>query len=155
MSASVDCKVCTWQKAMLDSLLLSLTVLPTVLPVTAGKRRLFKNDFTPTPNSAIADFTEADFTGYASDALAIGTPANLNDNVDCCVTAGAFTATAGSPFVPNTIYGVYMTDGTPTLWYAAARFPVPVPIAAAGDFLNVRFFWSLMLQLDTLISLEE
>jgi hypothetical protein len=107
-----------------------------IAPATnASAVKLFKNDFTPTSASVLADFTEAAFTGYAAVVLtaAMLTPIitgpgikSLHGNID-------FIA-SGSP-TPETIFGYYVTSpgAAPTTMSLAERFTNPVPIAVAGD----------------------
>jgi hypothetical protein len=101
---------------------------------------LFKTNVTPTPESTIATFTEADFTGYSSVAMTGYNPAYWQ-------TQGAAIAFAippaifqpASPFtITNTIYGYYVVlTGTPDVLIGAELLSSPVPMADITDQLIV------------------
>jgi hypothetical protein len=73
------------------------------------KVRLFKNNYTPTQASLLADFTASDVVGYAEQPLVIDT---VTDNLDGTSTASGpliiWTPTATT--TTNSIYGVYVVD---------------------------------------------
>jgi len=96
---------------------------------------LFRNDFIPTTNSVLADFTEANFVGYAPQTLSTPNPAFLNGGQAAEVDADlvTFTQTAGPAQV---VYGYFIYD--PALVVVAAqRFPAPVNMTGAGASLDV------------------
>jgi hypothetical protein len=100
---------------------------------------LFKNDLTPTINTVLADFSEADFSGYSLVGpiqwgnMFINT---AGQGVIVSLTSCQFIAT-GSTF-QDVIYGYYVTQGTaPVLLRFAERFPAPVAISAANDAVVV------------------
>ena len=99
--------------------------------------RLFKNNYTPVDDSVLADFTEADYQGYA-----FLTPALWS--IVALVGGRAFTqaeplvylCTGGA--TPNTIYGYYATDVVSGNVVLAERFvPGPIAMAIAGDTLTI------------------
>jgi len=94
---------------------------------------LYKNDYVPTPFSLTADFTTADYTGYAAQAVAAASwnATTLSDGSAGLVGPGLFFDATGSS-VTNVIYGYYITDaaGTNTLW--AERFDAPRGITGPG-----------------------
>lgn len=88
--------------------------------------RLFKNDYTPADGSALGDFTEADFSGYAEivihpgdwdDVAIVSNVAEMQTTV-----APSWTATAGTP---NTVYGWYLAYTGSGIVVAAQRFDSP------------------------------
>lgn len=92
----------------------------------------FKNDFTPDINSEVADFVEADFSGYASKAI---TSANweITPGNPCIAEYPVQTVTADANGQDQTVYGIYVTydDDNTLAWYE--RFPTPRYIDVNGD----------------------
>jgi hypothetical protein len=101
------------------------------------KLHLYANDFSPSPSSVLANFTEATFDGYAAlaSALLMGPSRNLDGSFE--VSGNANWAMTGST-TPNTIYGAYITDFTGTQLLFANRFDQPVPMVDAFSSLNTR-----------------
>jgi len=99
---------------------------------------LFQNDISPTPETVVGDFDEADFTGYAAEAGVDFGAAYLDEpNLEAKLTIPTvqFSATGGA--TPNTIYGGYITDAAGTYLYGSQRFAVPIQINSIGDAV----FW--------------
>lgn len=100
---------------------------------------LFVGPFTPNPESAIGDLTEATFTGYARFAL---TPATGPVNPE---SAGISAADWPRAIFTNTdalysgvAYGWFIADvATHGKLFAAASFPSPIPITGAGASVSV------------------
>lgn len=116
--------------------------------LNGAKMKLFKNNLMPTPNSVIADFEIADFTGFStSTALVWGTPYYQADGTPV-VLAGAktFIVTSADPVVGNTIYGYYITDGAGTALLYSERFDSPVLMAIVGTGITVEPAFSLQSQ---------
>lgn len=88
--------------------------------------RLFKNNFTPVAGSVLADFTIADFTGYASITLTGSQSGGtwsvpvISGGVAVSIygTSATFTITAGT----QTIYGWYLVGVSTNKVYAAQAF---------------------------------
>lgn len=130
-------------RALLDALLGSLGTRPAAALLTTPKIELYTaRTAQPSINSAYADFTFANFSGYANAALVLSGPVNPGPNSAALIANANFIATTASPFVPNTILGYAVTDGASVL-YAAEEFTSPVPIASAGDFLDLNFLFIL------------
>ena len=97
------------------------------------KARLYKNNLTIAVGTVLADFTEADFSGYASAALAgftaaaiVGHSANTDGNQ-------IIWTVSASPSTTNNIYGVYITDaGNTKLYGAVAAASAPIAMAVGG-----------------------
>jgi hypothetical protein len=107
--------------------------------IGAGKIRLYKVATLPSNASLLADFTEADFPGYAAVQL-----------VAANWTLAAVTAHVASSSYPlinwtrnatgaaQNIYGWYLTDGANTKLYACAQITSgPLVIQNNGDAVNV------------------
>lgn len=106
-------------------------------PLEAPTIRLFSNDFSPSENSVVGDFTECAFTGYA--AVAGATWGTVGDDVDGSVyvsTDSAEFKSTGSAVQENA-YGWYLTDAAGTALYAFQRFDEPVYFADLGDVLTL------------------
>lgn len=89
------------------------------------KLRLFKNNITPDQDTETADFTEADFTGYAektltrsgwSDPTTVSNKARMDYSVE-----QIWTCSGGS----NTIYGYYVVGTTSGVCLWAQLFASP------------------------------
>lgn len=98
--------------------------------------RLFKNNFTPTPASVFADFTECDFIGYAAVQInsKFGTPYKVIDGkYQTDSSAFTFTQTSGSA---QTAYGWYLTwyDGVTTTVRKSGVFVSPLSFAPGASF---------------------
>lgn len=97
--------------------------------------RLFKNDHTPVSGDTVGAYTEADFDGYPgftaltwAAAFVNATPAGETD-----ATNIVWTKSAGA--TGNTIYGVYITDGSNVLTYAE-RFAAPILMTSTGAAID-------------------
>lgn len=96
---------------------------------------LFKNNFIPTSNSVLADFTEAAFPGYAPGTIIMSTPAFLNGQgrAEADADLVTFTATGASA---EMIFGFFLYDAGLVVRYAE-RFNAPQPMTVAGAALDV------------------
>lgn len=107
-----------------------------VLFATTLVLRLFKNNISPNNASVLADFTEANFTGYAAITL----------------TGGSWTTTAGAPSVAayaqqtfsssaaqaaQSVYGYYITRTATSRVWAYERFSTTQTIQGATDTISV------------------
>jgi len=101
-----------------------------------GSLRLYKNELTPTVDSILADFTVANFTGYANKTIATwGTP-YLDALGLATVLGGLQTWTCTDAVTPNQIYGCYYVDAGGELIFAE-RFSSPIPMGSADEVLNM------------------
>lgn len=104
------------------------------------KVHLFKNDYTPVPGSLFANFTEADFTGYAAQDLAMNLPVTVSGKATCTNNV-VMSFTMGTPGTTNTVYGYYVALNADTFGYGrllwAERFDNPVFFTNSGDQLNL------------------
>lgn len=105
--------------------------------VNAGSLKLFKNNLTPTAATVNGDFTEANFTGYASKTI---TAATWNAAVGISGKAYATYPNqlwTKSGATGNDIYGWYHQDSTGAL-LACERF-ASAPISMNVDGENLSF----------------
>jgi len=97
---------------------------------------LFQNDIVPSPSTLLADYTLADYDGYAAEAITWGA-VSISDDGDPEVIgiAGEFRPTGAT--TPNAIYGCLILSGAGAL-LAAARFDdAPLPMNAVTDVIIV------------------
>lgn len=94
--------------------------------------KLFKNDHVPASDDVNADYTEANFSGYASVALGDWNAAFLNtdDKGEIDADPASFVHNGGG--TSNTIYGAYVVDNAGDVIYAE-RFDAPRVMSANGD----------------------
>jgi len=100
--------------------------------------RIFKNNYTPVALSVVGDFTEADYSGYASQTPVFPVP-GVSGNVSSS-TAAMLTFLRGVGATSNDCYGWYATAtfGGVTKLVDAKRFAVtPKSMAVVGDGINV------------------
>lgn len=115
----------------LTAAIAALTASPTL--------HLFKNNFTPTNISTIADFTEADYTGYAASTVAAWIAvAWQSQGAAVAYAAGSHTFQPSGTTVGNVIYGYYLASGdmTPHL-IGAELLSVPFSLASPLDQLVI------------------
>jgi len=96
---------------------------------------LFVNNFIPTSDAVLADFTEASFPGYAPLSLSTPNPAFLNGQGRGEVDADLATFTATGVSAQNAFGYFLYTAGLVVV--AAERFAAPQPMMAAGSSLDV------------------
>jgi hypothetical protein len=113
----------------------ALLTTPSIELFTAWSGRL-------NPQSTYSQATVATFSGYAITAITLSGPVEFADSIWGMIGTVNFIATTGSPFVPDTILGYMLTNGTGTL-YGGEFFQNPVPIAAPTDFLTLNFAFPL------------
>lgn len=102
------------------------------------KLHLFKNDAEIDAETVLSDLTEADFSGYASQAITWSTtytdPASGPGASD--ISTLTFSHNGGG--TANTVYGWYMTmnDGTERL-LAAVKYPSSKSFSSAVDIQEI------------------
>lgn len=107
-------------------------------PWDGAKIRLYKNNVEPDPSMELADFEQADFTGYGdSSDIVWGTPFFKTDG-SACVTSDLKVFTVGStPTVFNTLYGYVVLDDAGTGWIFGRKFDTPIVLSGAGQAVEV------------------
>ncbi len=98
--------------------------------------KLYKNNYTPVAGSTEANFTEADFTGYASITLAGATWAFTQASPSYAqYPQQTFTSSADQ--TTQNIYGYYIVQVTSGKIMAAELFAAPYPISNNGDTIKI------------------
>ena len=128
----------TYGQTFLLSVIAALKTAPTNPLVNMGKVRLTTQaGFNPQPLLTIAELSpnEANYSGYTAGgiALTLSSPVLLGTGAVGNSQAVEFIASTASPFVPSTLTGYWIDDGTNVI--AMEAFSTSIPIAAAYDFL--------------------
>jgi len=117
--------------------MLGLVTLPALDTITI---KLFKEPITPGADVVAADFTEADYSGYADvEAPKVGSP--YRDNVgNVCMSFESAHFQPTSFDVENTIYGWFAVGGSGTMNGSVIGWQVfssPVVLATPAQALDV------------------
>lgn len=106
---------------------------PTTGAMKAPTIHLFQNDIWPSPGMTLADFEEADFTGYtAFEAAVWGTVyVGTDGKARCTLESHQFQGTGTT--VGNVIFGWYLSDEPPTKVHLAGRFEEAISMVSATD----------------------
>jgi hypothetical protein len=117
------------------------TLAPAALAI---KIKLAQNNFAPSEQSAIGDFTEATFPGYTDIPCVVGTqpegldPTSLDSLIYLKGPAGGFQYLTTGPWVADqTVYGYYLVDNAGTTLYASQLFPAPITLTGSGQILDI------------------
>jgi hypothetical protein len=101
---------------------------------TANLRlHLFQNNYTPADGDTVANYTEANFTGYSPPILGPWTPATIAAPRAVATCTPVLFAVGPVPTVGNQVYGYYVTDVTGSLVWAERDPGAPVPMLNNGD----------------------
>ncbi len=102
---------------------------------------LFKNDFIPTLDSVLADFTECNFAGYAPQSISTPNPAIVNGNGRGEVEADpVIWLSSGGPV--QTAFGYFIYDlALGVHWCQRFNAPAPMGVAGAEAKVTVFFTW--------------
>jgi hypothetical protein len=94
-------------------------LIAVVTYLVSSKIKLFKSNTVITPDTVLADLTEADYTGYVAQTVtAWGTPV-LNGDGKAETIAPSHTFAPTSPTtVPNIVYGYWVEDTAGNLLWA-------------------------------------
>lgn len=111
-------------------LLLSLIWRDAAVPALPWYLILYSNNFTPTPASVLANFTQATFTGYSPSELTRGnwqapTMVGNKSRIQYGTAPITWTATAGF----QTIYGYVIFQGVTNTGIIAERFATPIDLS--------------------------
>jgi hypothetical protein len=99
--------------------------------------RLFKNNVTPAETDAAAAYTEADFLGYGSAALA-GANWTKTEGAPSDVQYAQQTFTSNAAQATQNVYGYFYTRSVSGRVAGAERFSdAPVPITNNGDNIKI------------------
>lgn len=103
---------------------------------------LYKNNFTPVHGMILSDFVEADFTGYAAQAITTFGSSTLTGGFYAQTQAALATFTQSGTSVTCDVYGYYMTDSGGTLVYAELNPNGVVSMSATGlTYVVLPNFW--------------
>lgn len=94
---------------------------------------LYQNDYFPTLNSVIADFTDATYPGYVRQNVNFPNAEQFDPQGHCFIVGNALTfLSTGAPQPHQRIYGYYISNaaGNRIVW--AERFPRRVWVRQAG-----------------------
>lgn len=108
--------------------------------LTGKTVNLYKNDYVPVNTSVTANFTPANFAGYAAKAQNYPNAAVDNGDGTATLTGDLVTFTPTANTTPNQIYGYYVTDpadGNKTIY--AERF-AGAPFTVGADLLQFAFY---------------
>lgn len=94
--------------------------------------RLFQNNYTPIATTVIADFTEANFSGYASQLMGSGTVSGPDGSNRWVLTFAQRTWTK-SGATGNSIYGYWVEQATPTAMWAERFAAAPIDMNTDGN----------------------
>jgi hypothetical protein len=104
---------------------------------------LFQNNIVPNLTTTLGDLTVADFTGYAPVTVTAWDATHLDpitgEPVIESTTPLVFTQTGTT--IVNTIYGLYLEDGSGNL-LSAEKFDTPIQMDTTGKQINalIRLF---------------
>lgn len=100
--------------------------------------RLFKNNITPGPSSVLADFTQADYSGYSAQAWTSSALSGSADGSGRAYISGAqltFAHSGGG--TSNTVYGVYVVQTGSGVVLLAKRLATPKTMSSSDHFIKV------------------
>lgn len=101
---------------------------------------LYKNNYVPTPASALSDFVECDFSGYAEVDLSgeWSSPVlNLDGEYEMSTDPHSYTQHGGA--TGNTVYGIFIDDGTEVVICRRFDTPIAANPGSLGFELTVLF----------------
>ena len=98
-----------------------------------GLVRLFKNDFTPTRSSVLADFVEADFSGYIEkNPTSLDTSNATLNRHEAVMSSVSFQHNGGAE--SNIVYGWYMVSSIVDVFQ---KFDTEKRMATADDRIDI------------------
>lgn len=109
-----------------------------------AEMHLFKNNFTVSSTAVLADFTEADFDGYALGTMGDITdfaPAKVDGDGNVSRVMNLLINFAGDPTqtTPNTIYGWYLTSVSSGILLQAGNFVTPLDFTVPNAQLDMEY----------------
>lgn len=99
--------------------------------------KLFKSNTNPNGTETAGTFTEANFTGYASQALNTFPAFGLDGSNNAASTAGVYTFTQTGTGVTNDIYGYYCVTAGGLLVFSERDPNAPFAMNATGRVYQV------------------
>lgn len=101
-----------------------------------AKVKLYQNDFNPAADTELADLTEADFGGYAEQAVTWGEP-YVDSNDKPSVAAASVQFNRGATGDDNLVYGYYVVNAAEDKLLWAERYEEPVNMSTNTDAILV------------------
>jgi hypothetical protein len=99
--------------------------------LNGAKVHLYQNNYIPSKSSALADFTECTYAGYAAQSAGTwGAPYVGVDGLPH-VTCPSLQFQSTDGVTPNVAYGVYVTNAGSTVLLFSGLFDQPVPMIDA------------------------
>jgi hypothetical protein len=109
-----------------------------------GTIRLFQNDFTPSADSILADFTIATFTGYLNVTLTAWSAPYLNSAGNGAILSPLAQFNAASPYtIGNLVYGYFILDAAGDLVLGGRFTDAPISMAASGNHIAALLEYAL------------
>lgn len=148
-------------RAILNAMMTALvTALTGAADPNFWKVKLYVNNVTPNPDSAVDDFVLADFTGSdpidLPDAVA---PTDYTDPLsgdhvfEVAQPEGGLTfISAGTVEPPQMVYGYIITDSTGAFFKGGEKFDEPITIATLNDGVDVESIKARLNDLDIFLS---
>lgn len=112
--------------------------------LNTAKVRLYKNNRTPTQADTPANYTEADFSGYAAQTPT-WVAATITSDI-AKITCGTLTFTHSAGATDNSLYGWFLTDSGNTVLYAAQIDP-HAPFTMSGNGTTYQLTPSITLKM--------
>lgn len=103
-------------------------------PLEGAEIALYKAGPGPSGGMALADFEEADFTGYARVPIGLGTIHTDEDGAAELTQYVEFVATGSA--TTNTVEGVMIVNAADDAVLMAEAFAEPVPVTQAADVVQ-------------------
>lgn len=100
--------------------------------------RLYKNNYTPVAGSVLADFTQADFSGYPAGGIALTyAAAATNGSGQAAMAADEEVFEHDGGGTANTVYGYYIVNTGTNKVIKAEKFDAAVSMGVLGDKITV------------------
>lgn len=124
-----------YARSLTDAMLVALKTAAEDPLLTTPKVDLIVDGPAPGPDSEVADFTKASFTGYTAHTATLSVPVgNLLDD-RALIDNAEFIATDDVDPTQEA-KGWILTDGADA-YYGGELFEEPVPFSVAGDYLSL------------------
>jgi hypothetical protein len=126
------------QRDLANDFLAALTTRPAAALMTTPTVHLFTNQFQPNSLTPLVEFVEASFVGYADVALPalVGPVTGPSSQQELMCDVNFIAGAVVSP--GQLVYGYWIDNGYPSVWYYAEAFPTPFPFAVLGNFLDLK-----------------
>lgn len=105
--------------------------------------RLFKNNLTPDQATVVADFTQADFTGYSIVNWNVSSPFSSGNKAHLNPVYAFFSGP--TDLVPQDVYGWYVTfpNGSAEVFLCARFAGAPITLSSPADFVDFNLNFNL------------